>query len=642
MDRRRVFVRKFLFVLGALAITAVGLLALGSPAAEALPARQWPLIVTYPSPVEPDPQEDDDACSKAGAIGLNVTQQHNFHSVEEQDWLAFTAEANKTYIVDVTKIGSIANPVIALYSACDEPPMAEAANLFSSKVLLQWNATKNGVYYIKLQGYDPELAGAGTEYSVRVRLDEVPPGAPGDPRCFAINPTTIGVQWQRSIDLDVTGYEVHFTRVGQVEDGVRETSGARTTYAEVDGLTEGETYEFRIYALDFSRNKSPAAGPVTCLAQDPPDRTAPAITVQNPQISDLYTTTTNLLTFTGLAQDAGRNLSRVNVANVTRNDDDWDYSLAGEEDTFRVEDMRLQVGLNLIKITAYDEVGNLSERTLQVNRVGIVRGAAIIVAGHNEHFGLQLNIYNAADRAFRVFNAGGFDPDDIYYIAPTPQDADGDGVNDVDATSSPAAVQAAFETWARDGARTGPGKPFFVYFVDHGLDEKFCVSGCGAGQAVSPLEVNSWLDALEAARGVDQASVIVEACRSGSFINREGGNPLGGLGKAGRVIITSTDAQNNAYASAEGAFFSDAFFSCAVNNQDLKSCFDQGVAAVQATGVSQRPQLDDNGDGLFNGGDGALARTRYLTNLFTSTAPTIDSARRGAQRRRRHLGGDRE
>ena len=215
-------------------------------------------------------------------------------------------------------------------------------------------------------------------------------------------------------------------------------------------------------------------------------------------------------------------------------------------------------------------------------------------------------------------------------------------MNDVDATSSPAAVQAAFETWARDGSRTGPGKPFFVYFVDHGLDEKFCVSGCGAGQAVSPLEVNSWLDALEAARGVDQASVIVEACRSGSFINREAGNPLGGLGKAGRVIITSTDAQNNAYASAEGAFFSDAFFSCAVNNQDLKTCFDQGVDAVQATGVSQRPQLDDNGDGLFNSGDGALARTRYLTNLFSSTAPTIDSARASAQRRRRHPGGDRE
>ena len=42
--------------------------------------------------------------------------------------------------------------------------------------------------------------------------------------------------------------------------------------------------------------------------------------------------------------------------------------------------------------------------------------------------------------------------------------------------------------------------------------------------------------------------------------------------------------------------------------------------------MSQRPQLDDNGDGLFDAGDGALARTRYLTDLFTSTAPTINLA----------------
>jgi hypothetical protein len=89
------------------------------------------------------------------------------------------------------------------------------------------------------------------------------------------------------------------------------------------------------------------------------------------------------------------------------------------------------------------------------------------------------------------------------------------------------------------------------------------------------------------------------------------------------VIITSTDRDHNAYASAQGAYFSDAFFSCVADSNSLKACFDQAKAAVQTTGVNQVPWLDDHGDGLYNASDGTVAQTRLVTSFFSSIRPEI-------------------
>jgi hypothetical protein len=138
---------------------------------------------------------------------------------------------------------------------------------------------------------------------------------------------------------------------------------------------------------------------------------------------------------------------------------------------------------------------------------------------------------------------------------------------------------------------------------------------------------------LETNTGVDQVTVVIEACLSGSFVTRTSGADNNSLVKPGRIIITSTSDNKNAYASAEGAYFSDAFFSCIADSQDLKTCFEEGKAAVATTGVSQFPQLDDNGDAVYNSGDGAVAQTRFVTRFFGSLRPTIQNftvSRQGA------------
>jgi hypothetical protein len=163
--------------------------------------------------------------------------------------------------------------------------------------------------------------------------------------------------------------------------------------------------------------------------------------------------------------------------------------------------------------------------------------------------------------------------------------------------------------------------------MDHGLIESFCTDGCLGPGATGSVPLHGMLNNLEAASGVDEVNVVIEACHSGSFIDNEEAPAVhDSLSKAGRVIITSTDRDHNAYASASGAYFSDAFFTCIASSKDLKTCFDQARAAVVVSPNGQSPWMDDNGDAQYNASDGTVAATRYVAKFFGASPPQISSA----------------
>ena len=574
----------------------------------------------------PNPNQDafelDDACAQAKTINTDASlQNHNFHDEGDTDWIRFTAQANKTYIIQVENVGTDSDAIVYLHDTCATDPASADNNAFGTTVTIEWDSTKNGDYFIQIRQFDPAKFGATANYRVSVRVDQTPPSEPTNPRCIAINDSTIAVQWTRSPERDVRRYRINYSNISGTFSGNDNVTGGDTTYYELGSLTANDTYKLSVQALDFSNNPSPFSGEVQCKAQNPVDSTMPQVTVQQPTASTIYTTTAGKLTFTGLVSDAGNNLSRVQVRNQTGNTEGWDYTLEGGNDNFRVEDIPLNVGDNSVDVTVYDAAGLSSKKTVIVRRLGDSPGAVIIIAGHNETFGLQTNIYYSTNRAYRVFKSGGFSADDIFYIAPIAQDADNDGVADTDALASPAAFQDAIVDWAKNTAQVGPNKPLFIYMMDHGLENKFCVTGCGAGKIVTPDELDSWLRTLETDTGVDEVTVIYEACVSGSFIAKEGA--VGTISKVNRVIITSTGANNNAYASAQGAYFSDTFFSCVADSNSLLACFNEAKSAVSATGVNQTPLLDDNGDGVYNAGDGSVAQARTVTKFFSSLRPVI-------------------
>jgi hypothetical protein len=256
-----------------------------------------------------------------------------------------------------------------------------------------------------------------------------------------------------------------------------------------------------------------------------------------------------------------------------------------------------------------DQYGDDATYDLSI-RVQPTGGAAIIVAGHDDGYRLQSNIYYATNRAYDVFADGGIPVANIYYLTPDASNPN----RDADATS--ANLQYAIETWA--AGKVGPGVPLYLYLMDHGGVDTFLING--SGDTVSPADLDAWLSTLETSTGADTVNVIVEACKSGSFIDG-----LQEIAGPGRVVIASTSSSYNAYASAQGAYFSDAFFSAVGESKDLCESFHAGERAVQATGLRQEPWVDDDGDGTPNEAeDCGLARQRGLAAFFGDRPPVID------------------
>ena len=178
-----------------------------------------------------------------------------------------------------------------------------------------------------------------------------------------------------------------------------------------------------------------------------------------------------------------------------------------------------------------------------------------------------------------------------------------------DATTK-AAVQQAITVWAPGRMNSQPG-PLYIIFVGHGDPGLFRMYQTGdasdLGNNVTPDEVSSWLDTLQA--GLDKANKASEsdvffiygACYSGSFIPKASG-------PAHRIIITSTkDDEESQRAPGpstpghprDGEYFINRFFNNVAMGDTVYDSFTLAAASVgnsSFSGVSQHALLDDNRD----------------------------------------------
>lgn len=246
-------------------------------------------------------------------------------------------------------------------------------------------------------------------------------------------------------------------------------------------------------------------------------------------------------------------------------------------------------------------------------------GALILVAGRLA-FGdfLQENIHNATNDVYRLFRSRGYDGERIYYLA-TDLDLDPDGGGaDVDGLASPDNLKAAITTWAVD--KVGSDRALTLYIVDHGGEDRIYLNG--RSQMVRAEDLDEWLRELEEKVPGLSVNVILEACQSGSFIERRGAS----ISKPGRVVITSTGAWSLAYAQGKTIHFTDHFFRELGNGSTLYGAFLSARDAVRLAHWDQTPWLDDDGDGLANeADDGKVAERRSLDRGGLPTEPAYAS-----------------
>jgi len=230
-------------------------------------------------------------------------------------------------------------------------------------------------------------------------------------------------------------------------------------------------------------------------------------------------------------------------------------------------------------------------------------GAVVIVAGKlRDNDDVQSNIHHVTNAVYQLFLDHGYDDDRLQYLATEDLDVDGDGTQDVDAVANRANLEHAITQWAL--SLVSEDRAFTLYLMDHGGYDKFYLNG--STETVTPSEIAGWLDTLEQAVPGLKVNVILDACKSGSFIDL-----TQSLSGPGRVVIASTGARRLAWATQDGAIFSDHFIAALDRGLSLYSSFETAKWAVEAAKPAQTPWLDDNGNGLHNeADDGAVAAVR--------------------------------
>ncbi|HIQ06126.1 MAG TPA: hypothetical protein EYH31_10660 [Anaerolineae bacterium] len=455
---------------------------------------------------------------------------------------------------------------------------------------ITWNVERSGTYYLRISHHDPHAYGQGNDYTVKASLDHEPPGRVKGVRLTPLD-GSIAVEWDVPSDPDIVGYYVdHGTQSGSY-NGYKEVDGRDTDFYRITDLSNGTRYYVVVSAFDFAGNVGARSREVSAMPQPGGDGTRPTIRITGPTDADRYETSATKLAIWGEVTDEGENLSRVHLYNQATGDAGWDYGPSGGSSSFQFFDVPLAPGDNRIVVTGYDSADNSAQDELVLHRSAGEVGAAIIVAGVREDREAQNHIYYSTDHAYRVFQRAGMRAEEIYYLSPEPRDADRDQENDVDGFSTPEELHWALKEWAV--GRVGPGRPLWMYLMDHGDREYFCMDGCDKpGGQLRASQLAAWLDELEAATGLDEVNVIYEACHSGSFIDLP--ESVSGLG---RVVISSASREGVAWSvQGGGAQFSDPFLTRLGGGGSLWESFQAG----QRNAHGQTPWLDGDGDGMPN------------------------------------------
>jgi len=268
-----------------------------------------------------------------------------------------------------------------------------------------------------------------------------------------------------------------------------------------------------------------------------------------------------------------------------------------------------------VAITADDRVVHLDDNDFRVtvyrNTGPPTQDRAIVLAGGGPFSGnslwqaTQVN----ANFAYRVLAYQGFTKNTIYYLSDAVDtDIDQNGVlDDVDAPASNTALREAILGPSGDGLSgfAAAAERLFIYFTDHGGQDRFRMS---ATETLDAAVFSGWIDTWQQNHPGARVVIVYDACQSGSFLQSLSG-------ATDRVVVTSSLDNENAYFVSQGALsFSNFFWTQVFNGLSVGNAFGVAESATTRAFPQQHPQIDANGDGLFEPADQAAVADLFIGN----------------------------
>lgn len=98
-----------------------------------------------------------------------ITVEHNYCGLEDQDWFKFTGESGKIYKIEATPKSDGAASNLQIFGADKQTILKEAkAADLDAATLLEWEAPEDGEYFIRSTSINPLIAGTSAIYTLRI------------------------------------------------------------------------------------------------------------------------------------------------------------------------------------------------------------------------------------------------------------------------------------------------------------------------------------------------------------------------------------------------------------------------------------------------------------------------------------------
>ncbi|MEM7536224.1 MAG: CARDB domain-containing protein [Chloroflexota bacterium] len=162
-----------------------------------------------------DEFEEDDSSATAKFWDINVngaTRTHNVCPAYDFDWVEVQANEGQMYLIETVDLGDVADPVVCLYDSDEVLLMCDTDSGAGNAAQVSWQAPASGTYYLSVHDEDFGVAGAGTEYTLKVSSDSCS-GTPFEPNDSLEGANDIGLNaaqyhtFCKNSDEDWMGFE---------------------------------------------------------------------------------------------------------------------------------------------------------------------------------------------------------------------------------------------------------------------------------------------------------------------------------------------------------------------------------------------------------------------------------------------------
>ncbi|MDD4101395.1 MAG: right-handed parallel beta-helix repeat-containing protein [Kiritimatiellae bacterium] len=266
-----------------------------------------------------------------------------------------------------------------------------------------------------------------------------------------------------------------------------------------------------------------------------------------------------------------------------------------------------------------DIEGNVSApRYSYVTQIGY-DDRVILVAGGNTNSTVWPAVENLTQLAYNTMRMRLFPSDNICVISPSgAADFDGDGTNDVNASTSLANLTTALTDWAASNSTDR----LTVYMIGEGTDNNFMLN------ASELLTTNQFTGLISDFQNLNPVpvNIIMDFSGSGSFIPSLADPAFADEHPtATRIAIASTGSGRDALFANNGTVsFSQYLLAGIINGETLGDAYTAARRAIRRVsgGTRQRAEIDDNFNGDTNekNVDGVLADATHIGCAFVTGA----------------------